>query len=71
MSNIKQSLSQGFVYRVIKFNAEDWLKLYNGMNLELRCNVKIDFENIFLRWWLIQFVEKLWEMWENIEISSL
>ena len=49
MSNIKQSLSQGFVYRVIKFNAEDWLKLYNGMNLELRCNVKIDFENICLR----------------------
>ena len=29
------------------------------------------FEKIFLNWWIIQFLEKVWKIWENIEITLI
>ena len=28
---------------------------------------KMVLKNIFSSWWIIQFLEKLWKMWENIK----
>ena len=50
--NLKQELSHGLVlrkvYRVIKFNQNNWLRPYIDMNTDLREKAKNDFENIFL-----------------------
>ena len=32
---------------------------------------KMILKKIFLSWWIIQFFEKLWKMWENTEILNL
>ena len=45
---LKQALNHGLVlrkvHRIIKFNQNDWLKSYIGMNTELRKKAKNDFE---------------------------
>ena len=55
--NLKQELSHGLVlrkvYRVIKFNQNNWLRPYIDMNTDLREKAKNDFENIFLSWWVM------------------
>ena len=74
--NLKQALNHGLVlkkvvHKVIKFNQNAWLKPYIDMNTDLRKNTKNDFQKVFLSWWIMQFLEKLWKMWENIEILNL
>ena len=59
------------VNRVIKFNQKAWFKPYIDMSTELRKNAKIDFESNFWSWWVMQSLEKLWRMYDNIEMSSL
>ena len=41
------------------------------MNTDLRKKTKNDLKNNFLSRWIMQFLEKLWKMWENLEISNL
>ena len=41
------------------------------MNTDLRKKQKKIWKNIFLGWWIMQILEKLWKMWENIEILNL
>ena len=70
-----QALNHGLVlkkvHRAIKFNQNTWLKPYIDINTGLRKKAKNDFEKDFLIWWLMQFLEKIWEMWENIETLNL
>ena len=57
---------------MIKFNQNDWLKLYIDMNTDLRKKAKNDIENVFFSsWWIIQVLEKLWKMWENRDIKQV
>ena len=57
------------VHRVINQNA--WLKPYIIMSLDLGKIAKNNFERFFLSSSIMQLLEKLWEMWENIDISQL
>ena len=41
------------------------------MNTNLRNKAKYDLGKYFFNWWIMQFLEKLWIMWENIEILNL
>ena len=41
------------VLRVIKSNENACLKPYVDMNTDLRKKPKIDFEKVFLNWWII------------------
>ena len=41
------------------------------MKRGLRKKAKNDFKKIFLSWWIMQFLENLWKMWENMEILNL
>ena len=70
--NLKQALSHGLVLKkvhgVIKFNQSAWLKLYIDMNTDLRKIKKLFSKGL---WWIMQFLEKLWKMWKNIEILNL
>ena len=70
--NLKQVLNHGLisekVQRVIKFNKKAWLRLYIDLNTKLRKKQKVILGTIFSSWWIMQFLEKLWKMWENIEI---
>ena len=70
-----QALNHGLVlkkvHRAIKFNQNTWLKPYIDINTGLRKKAKNDFEKDFLIWWIMQFLEKIWEMWENIETLNL
>ena len=70
--NLKQELNQGLVlekvHRVIKFNQNAWLKRYIDMNTDLWKKTKNDFKKYFFK--LMQFLEKLWKMWEKIEILN-
>ena len=41
------------------------------MNTNLRNKAKYDLGKYFFNWWIMQFLEKLWIMWKNIEILNL
>ena len=42
------------------------------MNTDLRKkNNNNNLKNTFLSRWIMQFLEKLWKMWENLEIPNL
>ena len=41
------------------------------MNADLRKKAKIDFKKTSLNWWIMQVLQKLWKMWEKIEILNL
>ena len=73
--NLKQALNHGLVlrkvHRVIKFNQNAWLKPYINMNTDLRKKAKNDFEKCFFQLMNNAILEKLWKMWENIEILIL
>ena len=51
--NLKQTLNAGLVFknihRVIKFNQNDWLKLFIDINRGLRKKAKIDFQKCFFK----------------------
>ena len=53
LNALKQALSHGLimkkVYRVIKFNEEEWLKPYIDMNTKLQKEAKTDFEKNFFK----------------------
>ena len=59
------------VHREIKFNLKARLKPYTDMNTKLRQKEKIILKNNFSGWWIMQFLENLWKMWESIEILNL
>ena len=65
IKNSKQALNHGLVskrvYRFIKFSQKAWLKPCINMNTELRKMQKFILKKIFLSWWIIQFLEKLWK----------
>ena len=71
--NLKQPLNHRLVLKevhiVIKFNKDAWLKPYIDMNVNLRKKSKNWLWKRFLSWWIMQFLEKLWKMWENIETT--
>ena len=73
--NLKQALNNELVlkkvHRVIKFNQDAWLKTYFDMNTEIRTKAKNYLKKFFLSWWIMQFLENPWKMWENIEILNL
>ena len=75
IKNLKQALNHGLVlekvHRVIKFNQNIWQKAYIDMNTELRKKAKNDFEKYFFKLMNKVVLEKLWKMWENIEILNL
>ena len=56
---------------MIKFNQNIWQKAYIDMNTELRKKAKNDFEKYFFKLMNKVVLEKLWKMWENIEILNL
>ena len=64
--NLKQAVKHRLVlkkvHRVIIFNQKAWLNSYIDMKKDLRKNTKNDFK---------KDLEKLWKMWEDMEISSL
>ena len=70
MKNLKQPLNHGLVLtkvhkvKAIKFIQYALLKLYISMNTDLGAIA-------FLSGWIMQFLKKLWKMWENIEILNL
>ena len=72
---LKQALNHRLVlkkvYRVIKFNQNAWLKPYINLNTDLKKKQKMILKNIFLSWWIMQFLKKLCKMLENIEILNL
>ena len=73
--NLKQALIHRLVFKkvhkVMKFNQNALLILYLDIYTDLRKKAKNDLKkNFFLGWWITQFFEKLWKMWENIEILN-
>ena len=54
---------------MIKFNQNAWLKPYIDTNTDLRKKAKNDSEKDFLSWQIMQFLGKLWEMWEKRDIE--
>ena len=72
---MKQALNHGLilrkVLRVTKFNQSAWLNPFIDTNIDLGKNQKnMILKKIFLSWWVMQFLEKLWKMWEkNIYIK--
>ena len=57
------------VHRVINQNA--WLKPYIIMSLDLGKIEKKILKDFFLRFSIMQLLERLWEMRENIDISQI
>ena len=57
------------VHRVI--NQNTWLKPYIIMSLDLGKIEKKILKDFFLRFSIMQLLEKLWEMRENIDISQI
>ena len=53
LRNLKQTLNDGLVFknihRAIKFNQNDWLKLFIDINTDLRKKAKIDFQKCFFK----------------------
>ena len=72
--NLKQAWNHGLilkkVHTVIKFNQSAWLKPYIDIYWSKKKKQMI-LKNNFLCWWIIQFLEKLWKMWENVKILNL
>ena len=72
--NLKQALNHRLVlkkvHRMIKFNQNAWLKPDIDMNTDLRKKKQMILKKIFLSWWIMQFLKKLW-MWENVEKIKL
>ena len=72
--NLKQALNYGLVlekvYKVNNFYQNAYLKPYIDINKDLRKKGKYNFGKDFLSWWRMQFLEKLWKIWENIEITE-
>ena len=64
--NLKQALNHAFilkkVLKVLKFNQNPWLKPYIDMNT---------FEEDFLRWWIMQLLEKNYGNLLAIEIKKM
>ena len=59
------------VHRVIKFNQNAWLKPYIDIYTKPRQKAKNSFEKDFFKLMNNAEMEKLLEMWENIEILNL
>ena len=59
------------IHRVIRFYQKSWVKPYINIETDLRKAEKIILKNIFLSWWVIQFFEKPWKMFKNIETLNL
>ena len=55
---------------MIKFNQKAWLKPYLDMDNKLKQKWKTILWNILSSWWIMHFLEKLWRMWENIELLT-
>ena len=55
--NLKQALNHEFVLKKI--------------HRIIKFNQNTWLKPYILSWWIIQFLEKLWKMWENIEILNL
>ena len=72
--NLNQALNHGLVlkkvHRVIKFDQNAWIKAYIDMKTDLRKVAKYNLEKYLFKWWIMQFLEKPWEMWENIEMLN-
>ena len=67
---MKQALNRGLilrkVVRVTKFNQSAWLYPFIDTNIDLGKNQKnMILKKIFLSWWVIQFLENLWEIREK------
>ena len=73
--DIKQALNHSLVLKkvwgVITFNQNAWLKPCIDMNADLKKKKKKILKKVFIIWWIIAFLEKLWTMCENIEIVNL
>ena len=71
---MKKALNYGLIlkkaHRVVKFNQKAWLKPDIDMNTKLRKKAKRNWERL-LQADKMQFLEKLWKMWINIEILNL
>ena len=72
MRNLKQAWNHGLILKkdhgLIKFNENAWLKANIDMNTKLVNKQKIILTKTFSSWWTMQLFEKLWKIWENIEI---
>ena len=72
--NLNQALNHGLVlkkvHRVIKFDQNAWIKAYIDMKTDLRKVAKYNLEKYLFKSWIMQFLEKPWEMWENIEMLN-
>ena len=55
------------VHGVIKFNETAWLKPYIDTNTDPKKQT-MNLKKVLLGWWIMQFLEKLWKIWGNIEI---
>ena len=73
--NLKQALNNGLVlkkvHRVIKSNQNACLKPCIDINTGLKEKQKIILKMTVLSWWIMQFLEKLWKMWEKNETLNL
>ena len=47
-----------------------WLKPYINMNTDFRKAAKMILKMTFVSWWIIQFLEKIWKIFTNIETLS-
>ena len=71
LKNLKSLLLLKKVHTVIKFNQKAWLKPDIDMNTKLRQKTKNSLGNTFSNCWLMQCFEKVWKMWENMEILNV
>ena len=67
---MKQAWNHGFVLkkvlRVTKSNQSAWLNPFIDTNIDLGKKQKdMNLKQKFLSWWVMQFLEKLWKMWEK------